>query len=244
MVALIVLGFLCLALIVFLVRGHNASDSTSQIDLSGTAHARATHAPPPLSEVRDFSILPREFIVLDLETTGLNPELHEIIEFGAIRANRDSDTHSCFQSFVKPKKKIPRRITELTGITQASVDAEGRALEEVFPEFLAFIGDLPLVTFNAAFDMRFLQKAASQHGITITNRYTCALKMARRAWPGLPSYRLPELAKLGNLSNEDAHRAVGDCRRTLIIFVAAASKHGKRINWIRLKSEPLTAHSE
>jgi DNA polymerase III subunit epsilon len=53
--------------------------------------------------------LPERFVVFDLETTGLDPEKHEIIEFGAIRVNRDSDNHETFQSFVKPSKKVPKK---------------------------------------------------------------------------------------------------------------------------------------
>lgn len=246
MVVLIVLGFLlCLVLLIFFAQGRESSNGSPPLDFSSTDPIPTCKTPASsFTKAQDFSALPSEFIVLDLETTGLDPERHEIIELGAIRANRDSDTHMCFQSLVKPKKPIPRKITQLTGITQGAVEADGRSLEEVFPEFLNFIGDLPLVTFNAAFDMRFLQKAALQHGAEVRNRYACALKMARLAWPGLPSYRLTDLAKLGNLSTANTHRAVGDCERTLIVFVAAVSKRGKRIRWSRIGSKASKLRSQ
>jgi DNA polymerase III epsilon subunit-like protein len=84
---------------------------------------------------------------------------------------------------------------------------------------------------TTGFDIGFLLSAANKNGHVITNRYCCALRLARRAWPGLPSYRLSELAKRGKLSGEDTHRALGDCKRTLIIFTAAASEVGSRIKW-------------
>lgn len=182
----------------------------------------------------DLTMLPQEFVVLDLETTGLDPVRHEIIEFGAIRASINTTQQLAFQTLVKPEKHIPKHITEINGISQEMVECEGRTLEEALHLFLDFIQDLPLVTFNAPFDMRFLEVAAKKHGVKIDNRYTCALQMARRAWPGLPSYRLVDLARRGKLSDSNTHRAVGDCERALIIFTSAASTLGKQIRWSRL----------
>ena len=204
-------------------------------------HARP-HTPPkpdvqrqaiaPASSPRhDLSMLPEHFIVLDLETTGLNPERNEIIEIGAIRVHRDSDHHEAFQALVKPTKKVPQFITEMTGISQAMVESEGDQLEVALADFVEFIQDLPLVTFNAQFDMGFLHYAAKRHGLVIKNRYTCALKLSRRAWPALPSYRLHDLAKMGKLSEEDTHRALSDCKRAMIVFTAAASEVGKKVKW-------------
>ena len=170
--------------------------------------------------------LPEQFVVFDLETTGLDPRKHEILEFGAIRVNRDSINHDTFQSLVKPSRKVPKKITELTGINQAMLDAEGVPIESALREFLNFVGDLHLVSFNADFDMAFLQSTATKHSISIGNPVSCALKMSRRAWPGRKSYRLADLAKDGNLRSDGTHRALGDCQRALIVYTAAASKLG------------------
>jgi len=173
-----------------------------------------------------FAYLPDRFVVFDLETTGLDPNKHEIIEIGAIRVNRDSEMHETFQTLVIPKKRVPRKITEITGIDQKMIDADGQSLEKALKDFLDFIGDLPLVAFNAEFDMSFLRRAADMHSLQFKNQVSCALKMSRRAWPGRKSYRLGDLAKDGNLSNENTHRALGDSQRTLIVYVAAASTLG------------------
>ena len=170
--------------------------------------------------------LPEQFVVFDLETTGLNPDTHEIIEIGAIRVNRDSTNHDTFQALVKPTRKVPKKITELTGINQAMLDSDGDSIESALREFMSFVGPLHLVSFNADFDMAFLKNAASKHSISVTNPVSCALKMSRRAWPGRRSYRLAELAKDGNLSSAGTHRALGDCQRALIVYTAAASKLG------------------
>ena len=174
----------------------------------------------------DLSILPEQFIVFDLETTGLKPELHEIIEIGAIRVNRDSNKHDTFQTLVLPKKKIPAKITEITGITNEMVEKDGVNLDSAISQFLGFIGGLPLVSYNSEFDMSFLLEAFKKTNSNEfqNNRVSCALKMARRAWPGLKSYRLPDLAKAGNLSSEGTHRALGDCQRAMLVYTTAAVK--------------------
>lgn len=227
--ALLVSVLLLIAILVFV---YFLQRDTPHVQLHTPAKSdtpqQAISAPPATN---DLSMLPKQFIVLDLETTGLNPERHEIIEIGAIRCNLGSDTHATFQTLVKPKKKVPRRITKLTGISQEMVDDEGLQLVDVLTEFVEFIQDLPLVTFNADFDMEFLQNAAKRNGLVITNPYTCALRLARRAWPGLPSYRLTDLAKMGKLPDDDTHRALGDCRRTVPLFTAAASELGRKIEW-------------
>jgi DNA polymerase III epsilon subunit family exonuclease len=170
-------------------------------------------------------------VVLDLETTGLSPEIHEIIEVEAIRADRDAGTQTIFQRLVRPQQRIPANIVRMTGISQAMLDADGSALGEVLAEFLQFIEDLPLVIFNASFDMNFLQNAGHKHGIRISNPYTCALQLSRHAWPELSSHRLQDIARFRNLPLDDSHRAIGDCERTLQVFVDAASACSGQITW-------------
>jgi DNA polymerase III epsilon subunit family exonuclease len=172
-----------------------------------------------------IDILPDTFIVFDLETTGLKAELNEIIEVAAIRFKKGTTTHDTFQSLVKPKKAIPKKIIEITGITQAMLDDEGRPIDEVLEEFRSFVGDLRLVTFNAEFDMGFLQTAAERTGKSpFDNPVSCVLKMARRAWPQRKSFRLDDLAKDGNINEGKAHRALEDARRALIVYAAAAAQ--------------------
>ena len=184
--------------------------------------------PPELSDspIDLSSTVPRRFVVFDLETTGLDAAKHEIIEIGAIRVDITSHVHDSFETLAKPVKRIPKHITQKTGISQSMVDLHGEPLETVMNDFAAFIGNLPLVSFNADFDMRFLRNAAKLHNLVISNRVSCALKMVRRAWPGLPSYKLVEIAKLTHMPAEDSHRALGDCKRTIFVYTGSATKLG------------------
>ena len=175
----------------------------------------------------NLGMLPERFVIFDLETTGLDPSKHEIIEIGAIRVNRDGEQHDTFETLIKPSKRIPKRITEITGITQEMVELDGVSIIEALTDFQAFVGELPLVAFNAQFDQEFLRAAstlaATEH---FSNEVYCALQLSRRAWPGRKSYRLSELAKDGSLALDGQHRALGDCKRTMIVYAAAAQVVG------------------
>jgi len=170
-------------------------------------------------------LLPDTFIVFDLETTGLNASRHEIIEVAAIRFKKGTNTHETLQGLVKPKKSVPKKITELTGITQEIVDRDGEPLHDVLTSFAGFVGDLRLVSYNAEFDMAFLQAAAKDCGLrAFSNPVSCALQMARRAWPKRKSYHLDDLASDGQFQKGAAHRALEDSRRALIVYAAAVAE--------------------
>jgi DNA polymerase III epsilon subunit family exonuclease len=190
--------------------------------LVGLASSRRARE-PDIDEVAErLSILPERFIIYDLETTGLDPARHEIIEVGAIRVHRDSDVHDTFQTFVLPTERISARITEITGITREMVKAEGKTPPDALQSFSEFVGDLPLIAFNSDFDRSFLRASCRRVGLPpITNVHWCALAMARQAWPGRSSYRLSDLARDGGLKTQ-THRALDDCQITLKVYISAA----------------------
>ncbi len=178
-----------------------------------------------------LTLLPETFVVLDLETTGLSPALNEIIEIGAIRSTLGTEAQTTFQTLVIPQREIGAEITGLTGITQRMVERDGRPAAQALESFADFIGDLPLVIFNAPFDMGFLWNSGKRHGIAIRNRYSCALQLSRRAWPGLSSHKLTYLAKRFEQPDNDTHRSLGDTARALHVFLRAVSVIGERVRW-------------
>ena len=74
--------------------------------------------------------------------------------------------------------------------------------------------------------MAFLHNAAAKCGKQITNPVSCALLMARKAWPRRKSYRLADIAKVGGFSTSGAHRALKDCKLTITVYGAAATTLG------------------
>ncbi|NCQ52693.1 MAG: 3'-5' exonuclease, partial [Caldiserica bacterium] len=95
-------------------------------------------------------------IFFDLETTGLNPEIDEIIEIGAIKVQND-EIKETFHSLVRPNKNIPKFITDLTGISEKDVEKAPRT-EDLKDKIENFIGDYPLIAHNVIFDKTFLEK--------------------------------------------------------------------------------------
>lgn len=105
------------------------------------------------------------------------------------------------------------------------VDGDGEPLVDALKQFNEFIGDLRLVTFNAEFDMAFIRVAYQKEGLgKIYNPVSCALKMARQAWPGRKSYKLECLAADGGFNDGKAHRTIEDAKRALIVYTAAVDR--------------------
>lgn len=183
---------------------------------------------------RDLSeLLPTQFVVLDLETTGLSPTADEIIEIAAIKVTLGDQSHAAIQMLVKPTRRVPPKITRITGITQAMIDADGIDLEAAMRQFMEFVGELPLVTYNAEFDIGFLRVAAERCGVILGNSYTCALQRARRAWPSLPNHKLATVASFFNLPDTDQHRALGDSIRASHVFLLATTQINQKVRWTK-----------
>ncbi len=151
------------------------------------------------------------YIVLDLETTGLNYKQDEIIEFAAIKyRNQESET---FHELVKPTVAIPENITNLTGITNEMVQ-DVSSIDVVLPKFLEFIGSHKLIGHNIkSFDILFLNNACRTLGFSgIQNELVDTLPLARKKLPGLANYQMGTICKHYNIDTSGAHRALEDCR--------------------------------
>lgn len=172
-----------------------------------------------------------DFVVADIETTGLRYEVDEIIELSAVRADSNGKILETFTSLVKPNNLIPKEIVELTGITQAEIQKDGKSEKEAFRAFHLFLKDSPVFFHNAPFDMGFLNKAASRYDLSISNRIHDTLIIAKAAWPVERNYKLSTLAKLVNDAPEPRHRGLADSTTTLSVLMEAR----ERINYFRRK---------
>lgn len=153
----------------------------------------------------------RPIVMLDFETTGLSPETGDrITEVAALRIAGGRIVER-YVSLVNCGVRIPPFITQLTGISQQMVDSAPPA-DEVVPQLLDFIGADTLAAHNASFDEKFLKAEGALLGRDCRHGgLVCSLKLARRVFPGMDSYKLGQLARvLGIRFGGRAHRAEAD----------------------------------
>lgn len=158
-----------------------------------------------------------EIIVIDIETTGFDSKNDKIIEVGALRI-RDGELADSFQALVNPEMKIPRRITEITGIDSNMVGSEP-GIYEVMPQLMEFISGLPVFAHNASFDMRFLDEAAARMDISIENPVVDTLDLCRFFFEDLGNYKLETIANSLGIERDSKHRALSDCQVTAEILL-------------------------
>lgn len=152
------------------------------------------------------------YVVLDLETTGLKAERCEIIEIGAIRV-RNGRPVSQFSTLVKPKDGIvPSGITAITHITTEMV-ANAPSIDDVSWWLWDFIGNDPIVGYNIRFDLSFLYLHTNSH---FTNTYIDVLPLCQEHFPGM-RHRLTDMSALLK-THANTHRATDDCRATMELF--------------------------
>ena len=182
---------------------------------------------PMVTNPKDKKIDDEEFVVFDIETTGLNSHTNEIIEIGAvkIKAGRIVDRYS---QLINPGRPIPYHITEITSITDEQVANEPK-IDKVIGKFVDFVGDAVLVAHNAPFDMGFIKRDIKKY---LSIDYQCSvidtLQMARDLFPDLKKYGLGDLNKTLGLALEKHHRAVDDSQATANMFIIFLEKYKEK----------------
>jgi len=156
------------------------------------------------------------FTVVDIETTGLSKNEHQITEIAGIKSDGRRVLDE-FHTLVNPQVRISPFITRLTGIDNELVK-EAPMIRDVIGEFTDFLGDSVFVAHNATFDYGFLSRNAEINGIELANRRLCTRKLAVRLLPMLRYKRLDALCDHFHIINEREHRAMGDAHATLCIF--------------------------
>lgn len=158
------------------------------------------------------------YTVIDVETTGLNPLTDDIIEIAALRVVNGIPLQE-FCQLICISHPLPPDIVQLTGITDAVLQENGRPLEQVMANLLDFIDDAPLISHNAAFDQRFLTAACTKVDCPILqNRFVDTLTLARRKVTGVSNYKLTTLAAHLAIDVQHSHRALADCYSTHCLF--------------------------
>ena len=165
----------------------------------------------------DDKVFEGEYVVFDLETTGLEATKDEIIEIGACKIENGRITKT-FSTFVKPSRHIPREITELTGINDAMV-ADAPTINYVLPDFYKFCYGTTMVGHNVSFDIGFIYNIAKKLSYDFNNPLMDTIEMARKKLPGLKNYKLGTVVDRLKIVLDNAHRAINDATATAKVFI-------------------------
>jgi ATP-dependent DNA helicase DinG len=164
------------------------------------------------------------FVAVDFETTGLDPETDRIIELGAVRY-REGSVVGSYHRLVNPGRPLPWRVAQLTGLSDATLEAQP-GIREALPGFVEFIGQDRVIGHNLSFDLGFLvseMRRAGMRPLDLGATGLDTLSLARALMPARPGHSLGTLVSELGLADGDErrHRALDD---------AAAS--GRLLLWL------------
>lgn len=183
------------------------------IKLNSDGKISIDDAPRPKREHKGDSLLtfPESYVVIDIETTGLDPRFDDIIELAGIKYVNGTETER-FQTLVYAE--VDEFITELTGITNEMLK-DAPKIDDALPRFLAFIGDYIVVGHNVNFDINFIYDWAEYLNLSVfSNDFVDTMRISRKLYKELKSHKLSALSDYLDIENSVEHRALADCITT------------------------------
>lgn len=167
---------------------------------------------------QDYSLEDHEFVVFDVETTGLSSKYDSIIELAGVKV-KNGEVIDKFERFSNPGEKLSELIKELTGITDDML-VGAPDISEVIRDFKDWVGDAIFVAHNASFDMGFIDEAYGKEGFgKSTNGVIDTLELSRTINTKMKKHGLNILAKKYNVDLTQHHRAIYDAEATAYIFI-------------------------
>jgi len=161
-------------------------------------------------------------IVLDTETTGLDPTTGDrIVEIGCIELINRLPTENMFHVYINPERDMPKQAEAVHGLSAQRLAGEPK-FAEIADDFLAFIGDAPLIIHNASFDMKFINAELKQIGKAVLpfDRAIDTLAMARKKFPGAPASLDALCRRFGvDNTNRDLHGALIDSELLAAVYL-------------------------
>lgn len=159
---------------------------------------------------------PRDYVCIDIETTGLEYEFCDIIELSAARV-RFGDIVETFSELVNPGYPLPDFITQFTGITDDML-SDAFSIADVLPRFLDFCGNEIVIGHNVSFDVRFIAYAAAPIGRDFLNDFVDTMRLSRKLFPDQQHHRLFEVAQYCGVKQDQQHRAEADVLTTIACY--------------------------
>lgn len=201
-----------------------------------------------IKQKNDFSLdivseLEKEFIVIDVETTGLSPLFDRIVEFGAIKYKNKKIIDE-YNTLINPGVRIPKEVSKINNITNSMIRGEPK--EDAVLEICDFIeqglnGDIFLCAHNAEFDIDFLSKLLERNELNSKIKYVDTLQESRRLVKDLKNYKLGTVANNFHIKNKNSNRAMGDaktCGEILINLIEIFKVEEKQKNEKLFKNNP------
>ena len=143
---------------------------------------------------------PKDYIIIDIETTGVSPEWDSIIEVAALKYQNGTLVDS-FESLIKPESTysdgtfIDSFIEKLTGITNEMLK-NAPTVPGILAQYRDFLGDAILVGHNVNFDINFLYDYFMEYlSLPLTNNYIDTMRLSRKLHPEDAHHRLIDLAQ-------------------------------------------------
>ncbi|MCL1817094.1 MAG: exonuclease domain-containing protein [Clostridiales bacterium] len=161
-----------------------------------------------------------EYVIVDVETTGLDANMDELIEIAAVKVRRGLVVEE-FSTLVKPQRPIPSFISGLTGIHDEML-AQSPSPYEAVNSLAVFIGNAEIAAHNASFDSAFIARYWFNKRLWLDT-----ITLLQVAYPCAPSYSLANLCAYLQIENVHAHRALDDARATAALFLCACKQLSK-----------------
>jgi len=157
-------------------------------------------------------------VALDIESTGFDPRLDQIIEIAAIKFDGEKIIDS-FETLLNPGMKIPSIISHITNIHDEDV-ADAPRFDDIREKLVEFLGNHPIVGHNIEFDVIFL----IGKGLKLKNKMYDTLQLSAILLPGLASYSLDTLSRVLKISHDTKHRAMPDTKASYELFLLLKKK--------------------
>lgn len=160
---------------------------------------------------RNKKMMSDDYVVIDVETTGMSAVGDSLIEVAALRIKNGKAVEE-FSKLIKIDDVIPAEICNLTGIDDVLLEREGECEEDVLKGLMNFVGNDKLVGYNISFDNKFLKLAYKKYGIKMWKNVSVdVLPMVRKKISDIKDYKLTTVAEFMGLDTKGAHRALFDC---------------------------------
>lgn len=179
---------------------------------------------------------PNNYVVLDIETTGLDPDCDDIIEISALKCVADESIDT-FSTLIKAPFGVSDFIADFTGITNEMLEA-APVISDIFLQFLEFLGDNIIIGHNVNFDVNFLYDTSLKIcGHPLQNDFVDTMRLSRRMFPDEAHNRLSDLILRFGIGTDVSHRAESDARQTHAVYLHLKSlfQDGGYSNALELK---------